>query len=94
MREILLWASVIYRRKEIKNRQWLWSKSRLSKNLRRKKVREYLISGGVKLLALRRILTKVDRKKFNRKLHKSESIATSLSNLNYHEKLNRLGDLI
>ena len=59
------------------------SKSRLNKNKRRKKVKEYLISGGVKLLTLRRILTKVDRKKFNRKLHKFESIATSLSNLSY-----------
>ena len=69
------------------------SKSRLNKNKRRKKVKEYLISGGVKLLASRRILTKVDRKKFNRKLHKSESMATSLSNTNYFGKLNRLGDL-
>ena len=55
------------------------SRSRLNKNKRRKKVKEYLISGGSELLSARKVLTKEDRKKFNRQTHKSENIDVSLS---------------
>lgn len=71
----------------------LWSNSRDKKNVRRKKVKEFLISGGNKA---RKTLTKVYRQRLNWKLYpKHEKIFTSVKRkLNYHSKSEKLRNLI